>query len=60
MHEGQFSNTKFKNINYIDNYTLIIGYFKISNFNFFYILIFIKNMFSILKLITSLNDAHVI
>ncbi len=34
MHEGQFSNTKFKNINYIDNYTLIIGYFKISKFFF--------------------------
>ncbi len=37
MHEGQFSNTKFKTINYITSYTLVIGFLKSKYlFIFFY------------------------
>lgn len=46
MHEGQFSNTKFKNINYIASYTLVIGFLK-SNylFIFFYIFLYQKYVY---------------
>jgi hypothetical protein len=39
MHESQFSNTKFKNFDYIASYTLFIGFFNLINFlKLFYIL----------------------
>jgi hypothetical protein len=38
MHEGQFSNTKFKNIDYIVSYTLVIGFL---NFNYLFIFFYI-------------------
>jgi hypothetical protein len=40
MHEGQFSNTKFKYINYIVSYTLVIGFLK-SNYLFIFFYIFL-------------------